>query len=142
MKLPRRAREDDYIPVVPFIDILLVLLIFFMVSSTFTQNAELRLQLPRAQQATAQQRERQTLEVSVHADGSYAINGRALIDHKPETLRRAMKEAAGDNHDLPMILTADGNASHQAVVTVMDVAGQLGFAKLSITTQRDEQAGE
>lgn len=142
MKLPRRERQDDYIPVVPFIDILLVLLIFFMVSSTFTQNAELRLQLPRAQQATAQQREVQTLEVSVHADGSYAVNGRSLVDHKPETLRRAMKETAGEHTDIPMVLTADGNASHQAVVTVMDVAGQLGFAKISITTQRDEKAGE
>jgi biopolymer transport protein ExbD len=142
VKLSRRPRQDDYIPVVPFIDVLLVLLIFFMVSSTFTQNAELRLQLPRAEDPTTQQRQVETVEVSVHADGSYAINGRALVDRKPDTFKRGLQEAAGNKTDIPLILTADANATHQAVVMVMDVAGQLGFSKLSITTQRDEKTSE
>ena len=142
MKLPQRPRQDDYIPVVPFIDILLVLLIFFMVSSTFTHNAELRLDLPRAENTTGQQRQRETMEVTVHADGSYSINGHAIVDRKPETLRRAMQEVAGDHTDIPLILSADASAAHQSVVTVMDVAGQLGFAKLSITTTREEKPAE
>ncbi len=139
MKLPRRPRQDEYINVVPFIDILLVLLIFFMVSSRFTHNAELRLDLPRAQESSGQQRQPETVEISVNADGSYAINGRALLDRKPETLRKGLREVAGKRTDIPLILSADAAAAHQSVVMVMDIAGQLGFAKLSITTQRDEQ---
>lgn len=139
MKLVRRPRQEEYINVVPFIDILLVLLIFFMVSSRFTHNAELRLDLPRAHETAGQQRQPETVEISVHADGSYSINGRALMDKKPETLRKGMREVAGDRTDIPLILSADSVATHQSVVTVMDIAGQLGFSKLSITTQRDEQ---
>lgn len=142
MKLPKRPRQDDYINVVPFIDILLVLLIFFMVSSRFTHNAELRLNLPKAQVTAGQQRQPETVEFAVHQNGTYSINGRSVLDSKPETLRKALREVAGDRTDIPLILSADANASHQAVVTAMDVAGQLGFSRLSITTRRDENADE
>jgi len=140
VKIAKRPRQDEYINVVPFIDILLVLLIFFMVSSRFTHNAELRLELPRAVETSGQQRQSESVEISVHADGSYSINGRAVLDTKPETLRRGLKEVAGERTDIPLILSADAAAAHQSVVRVMDVAGQLGFAKLSITTQRDEES--
>lgn len=140
MKLRKRSRQDDYINVVPFIDILLVLLIFFMVSSRFTHNAELKLDLPSAEVTAGQQRQPDTVELSVHEDGGYSINGRAMVDNKPETLRKGLHEISGDRTDIPMILSADAKATHQAVVTAMDVAGQLGFSKLSITTRRDEDA--
>lgn len=140
MKLPKRQRQDDYINVVPFIDILLVLLIFFMVSSRFTHNAELRMNLPKAEVTAGQQRQPETVEFAVHENGTYSINGRAVLDSKPETLRKALREVAGDRTDIPLILSADANATHQAVVTAMDVAGQLGFSRLSITTRRDENA--
>lgn len=140
MKLRKRPREDDQINVVPFIDILLVLLIFFMVSSRFTHNAELRMELPKAEVTAGQQRQPETVELAVHQDGSYSVNGRPLVDNKPETLRKGLREVAGTRTDIPMILSADANATHQAVVTAMDVAGQLGFARLSITTRRDEDA--
>ena len=140
MKLRKRSRQDDYINVVPFIDILLVLLIFFMVSSRFTHNAELKLDLPSAEVTEGQQRQPDTVEVTVHEDGSYSINGRSMVDNKPETLRQGLNEVAGERTDIPMILSADAKATHQSVVTAMDVAGQLGFAKLSITTRRDEDA--
>lgn len=140
MKLPKRPRQEDYINVVPFIDILLVLLIFFMVSSRFTHNAELRLDLPRAEVTAGQQRQSETVELAVHENGTYSINGRPLLDNKPETLRLGLREVAGTRTDIPMILSADAKATHQAVVTAMDVAGQLGFARLSITTRRDENA--
>lgn len=140
MKLRKRARQDDYINVVPFIDILLVLLIFFMVSSRFTHNAELELNLPSAEVTTGQQRQPETVELSVHEDGSYSINGQPVVDNKPDTLRQGLHDVAGSRTDIPLILSADAKATHQAVVTAMDVAGQLGFSKLSITTRRDESA--
>ena len=138
MKLRKRSRQDDYINVVPFIDILLVLLIFFMVSSRFTHNAELKLDLPSAEETAGQQRQPDTVELAVHEDGSYSVNDQSMIDSKPETLRKGLHEVAGDRTDIPLILSADAKATHQAVVTAMDVAGQLGFSKLSITTRRDE----
>lgn len=140
MKLRKRPRHEDEINVVPFIDILLVLLIFFMVSSRFTHNAELRLDLPTAEVTAGQQRQPETIELAVHENGSYSVNGRALVDNKPETLRAGLFEVAGSRTDIPMILSADAKATHQSVVTAMDVAGQLGFSRLSITTRRDENA--
>jgi biopolymer transport protein ExbD len=142
VKIRKRPRTDDHINVVPFIDILLVLLIFFMVSSRFTQNAELRLSLPKATQTAGQQRQPETVELAVHEDGTYSVNGRAVAVNQPGLLRKALREVAGNRTDIPMILTADANARHQAVVTAMDIAGQLGFSKLSITTRRDEKAGD
>lgn len=140
VKIRKRQRQDDYINVVPFIDILLVLLIFFMVSSRFTHNAELKLDLPTATDPSGQQRQADTVELVVSQDGSFSVNDRSLVDNKPETLRKALSDAAGDRTDIPLILSADAKAQHQAVVTAMDVAGQMGFAKLSITTRRDENA--
>lgn len=142
MRIRKRQRHDDHINVVPFIDILLVLLIFFMVSSRFTHNAELRLSLPKAEQTAGQQRQAETVELAVHEDGSYSINGRAVAANQTDALRKGLRQVAGNRTDIPMILTADANARHQAVVTAMDVAGQLGFSKLSITTRRDEKNGE
>ncbi|MCC7516072.1 MAG: biopolymer transporter ExbD [Pseudomonadales bacterium] len=142
MKLRKRNRQDDYINVVPFIDILLVLLIFFMVSSRFTHNAELKLDLPTAEDPSGQQRQPDTVELAVHENGGFSVNGRPLVDNKPDTLRKGLSEAVGDRTDIPMILSADAKATHQSVVTAMDVAGQLGFSRLSITTRRDENAAQ
>lgn len=138
MKLRRRNNSlDEGINVVPFIDILLVLLIFFMVSSRFNHNAELQLELPEAN-GNPQQVVSNVIELAVYDSGSYAINGRALMDSKPETLRKALAEVAAGDTGRPLILSADAKAAHQAVVTAMDIAGQLGFSKLSITTRRNE----
>lgn len=138
MKLrPRHNQIEEGINVVPFIDILLVLLIFFMVSSRFNHNAELQLELPEAE-GVAQQAVSNVIELAVYDSGSYAINGRALMDNKPETLRKALSETAAGDTNRPLILSADARAAHQSVVTAMDVAGQLGFSKLSITTRRNE----
>lgn len=137
MKIRKSTRPDDYINVIPFIDVLLVLLIFFMVSSRFTHNAELRLSLPSADSSVEQQRQLNTIEISVGADGNYALNGRALANNKAETLYRALSEISNGDKETPLILSADAEATHQAVVTAMDVAGQLGFSRLSVTTRRN-----
>jgi biopolymer transport protein ExbD len=80
------------------------------------------------------------LEVVVNSEGNYAINGRDLIDSESQTLRRALLELAGDDRTMPFLITADATTEHQAVVTVMDIAGQLGFSRLSIATQRPVKA--
>jgi biopolymer transport protein ExbD len=136
MKIRKSKRPDDYINVIPFIDVLLVLLIFFMVSSQFTHNAELRLSLPTADSHVEQQRQKNSIEIGVSVEGNYSVNGHNLPDKKPETLRRALSGVSGGHRDLPLILSADADATHQSVVTAMDVAGQLGFSKMSITTRR------
>ena len=138
MKIRKSHRPDNYINVIPFIDVLLVLLIFFMVSSRFTHNAELRLSLPSATSEAPQQHMVDTIEVSIGADGTYAVNGHTVLNSGPKTLYRAISEISGGNTESPLILSADADAAHQSVVTAMDVAGQLGFSKLSVTTRRGE----
>lgn len=141
MKIKRKLRQEEHINVVPFIDILLVLLIFFMVSSRFTHNAALQLNLPQAD-AGAQQQPEAVIEISVNADGSYAINGQSVANSSAAALRQSLHRVAGERIDTPLILSADANATHQSVVRAMDVAGQLGFSKLSITTVRDEKSAK
>ncbi len=134
MKFRRRARSDASIELTPLIDVVFLLLIFFMVSTTFVRETELQVDLPEATGAP-QQREDQPVEVVVSADGQYAVNDRMLVNTQPATLRRAIEEALEGDLSRRLIITADINASHQSVVRVMDVAGQIGLSRLSITTQ-------
>ncbi len=121
----------------PLIDVVFLLLIFFMVSTTFTKETHLTLELP---EADAEQRSEQpdALEIVISAEGQYTVNGRALINNRLDTLKQALQELAAGNTKLPMIITADAKAEHQMVVRAMDAAGQLGFGNLSLTTQRPQ----
>jgi biopolymer transport protein ExbD len=134
MKFRRRARSEASIELTPLIDVVFLLLIFFMVSTTFVRETELQVDLPEAT-GTPQQREDLPIEVVVSADGQYAVNDRMLINTQAATLRQAIVEAMDGDLSKRLIITADNNASHQSVVRVMDVAGQLGLSRLSITTQ-------
>ncbi len=122
----------------PLIDVVFLLLIFFMVSTSFTKETHLKIDLPEAVAEQAQTVEN-TIELVVNSDGNYALNGQELVDTKPATLKRALGEFAADNRDIPFMITADANTPHQAVVTAMDVAGQMGFVHLKIATQRPSQ---
>ncbi len=124
---------------VPLVDVVLVLLLFFMVSTTFIRQSELKVNLPEAS-AKPQQADDTVLEVGIGADGEYAVNGRLLVDKQLPTLMRAMREAVGGATSKRLIINADANAHHQAVVRVMDAAGQLGLIHLSITTRSPDQA--
>jgi biopolymer transport protein ExbD len=115
-----------------------LLLIFFMVSTTFTKDTQLTIDLPEAsgtQSPTAQQR----IEITVTRAGGYAINQVTLVNNTLETLKSAIEKVSAGDTTLPLIITADSATSHQAVVTAMDAAGQLGFSKLSITTKNAAQ---
>lgn len=134
MRFGRRPRQEVEINLTPLIDVVFLLLVFFLVSTSFTRESEMVIELPQATPATSQVAPTR-IEVAVARNGEYAVNGRALVNREPQTLRRAIEKASGGDNSLPMSITADAQTSHQAVVTAMDVAGQLGFTRLGITTQ-------
>lgn len=140
MKFPRPRREPADVNLTPLIDVVFLLLIFFMVSTTFTRETQLALTLPEAR-GTPPRTVPEAVEVLVSPLGEYVINGEKLTDNDERGLRSALLRLGQDSTTRPMIITADANASYQAVVRVMDVAGQLGFAKLSLTTREaDDEA--
>jgi biopolymer transport protein ExbD len=139
VNLRPRHREDPEINLISLIDVLLVLLIFFMVSTTFQQEGRVKVQLPQASQIPQASGGHEPLVITVTADGSYRVNERALINASPDTLRAALLKEAGSERG-PITIRADGRSTHQAVVTAMDVAGKLGFAQLNIATVHESGA--
>lgn len=117
----------------PLIDVVFLLLIFFMVSSTFDRHAKLKVQLPQAD-GQAEQKVDDPLVLSVDAKGKYYIDDRQLVNEQLDTLKAALQKTVGDRTNVTVLLRADGNASHQSVVRAMDAAAQLGLTKLSIAT--------
>lgn len=135
MKFSHQQQEPLSINLTPLIDVVFLLLIFFMITTTFTRETQLEVSLPEASSAQTAAQEQQRIDILISADGLYSVNGQALVNAQPLTLRRAIIELAGDERQMPFVITADAQTPHQAVVTAMDVAGQLGFSQLRITTQ-------
>ncbi len=130
---PRRGEEPD-ITLTPLIDVVFLLLIFFMVSTTFVRRAELQVELP---EATAQGVSKEkALEVAIDAQGHYFVNGQRLPEASLPALKAAMAQAMGEGQP-PLVISADARTPHQAVVTALDAARQLGITRLSIATRRE-----
>ena len=138
MKFQRQPVEEVNVNLTSLIDVVFLLLIFFMVSTTFTRERELTVELPEAVAEGAAE-VAEFIEIEVNAEGEYAVNKQLLVNRDRETLAKALKDQSKGNFDLPMIITADANATHQAVMTAMDVSGELGFTKLRLTAQQPEQ---
>ena len=138
MKFKRTAREELAINITPLIDVVFLLLIFFMVPTTFSRETRLLANLPQADAELTESQPTQ-LEIVVAREGTYAINGRALVNGRIETLMRGLELESGGDLNLPILLIADAEASHQSVVTAMGAIGQSGFTRLSIATQRPEE---
>ena len=119
------------------IDVVLLLLIFFMVSTSFVKQSQITIRLPDADSAAIVEEVAEQLEIMITEQGTYLINGRELINSRPETIRNALQKLSGGNTNLPLTISADANARHQHVVTAMDVAGKLGFVKINIATVND-----
>jgi biopolymer transport protein ExbD len=134
MRLQSRSREEPEINVISLVDILLVLVLFLMMSTTFLRETEISLQLPEATTDKSIDVPREALEITVTQNGSYLVNGRELVNNERRTLRAAIERLVGDKRDMPVTIRADATATHQAVITAMDVAGQLGFVKINIAT--------
>jgi biopolymer transport protein ExbD len=139
VNLRPRTREDPEINLISLIDVLLVLLIFFMVSTTFNQEGRVKIQLPQSSDIPLPKGAREPVVITVTADGGYRVNERTLINASPDTLRAALLKQAGTDRG-PITIRADARTTHQAVVTAMDVAGRLGFSQLNIATVHQEPA--
>jgi len=141
MKLQQsHSRDEPEINVISLVDVLLVLVLFFMVSTSFLRDTEISLQLPEAEVDAKISVANEKLEVTITKTGSYLVNGRELVNSERRTLRAAIERLAGDKRDMPVFIRADAAASHQSVVTAMDVAGQLGFVRLNIATVTPPEA--
>lgn len=133
--------EDPEINVTSLIDVVLLLVVFFMLSSNFTAEGRLRIRLPQANEQAADRTAGEGLVVTVSASGAYLVNGRELVNSGADTLRAAViKSTAGGGRSGPVTIRADGRASHQSVVTAMDVLGHLGFTQMNVATVDENPA--
>jgi len=135
LKFRRQHTEEVGINLTPLIDVVFLLLIFFMVSTTFTRETQLSIDLPEAEGTVKETSELQ-IEILVDESGSYRVNGKGLVDNSMRTLQAAIYKISSGDTTLPMVITADADAAHQYVVRAMDAAGQMGFVHLSITTRQ------
>jgi len=131
----RDFRQDDTpeINMIPLIDVVLCLIIFFVITTTFDTRSVLKLELPRADGQPAESQS-QALSVLVNADGRYFIGDREALRTDVESLKRTIAEVAGNDRDRGVLLRADARTPHQAVVTALDALGQLGFRHIAIAT--------
>ena len=141
MKFRRQHRDELGINLTPLIDVVFLLLIFFMVSTTFTRETQLSIDLPEAEGTPLETVEEQ-IEILVNETGNYRVNGNELVDNHMRTLQAAIYKISTGDTTMPMIISADAQAAHQDVVKAMDAAGQMGFVHLSITTQQPKRAPE
>lgn len=139
MQLQSRRREEPDVNLTPLIDVVFLLLIFFMVSTTFERETEISIELPEAS-GQPMQTEKQVVEISIDAQGRYFVNKQEVINTQIDTLKRAIQEAAGGQEKPQVILSADRNTPHQAVITAMDAARQLGFVNLTFATNKPDDS--
>jgi biopolymer transport protein ExbD len=140
MKLRLRPPEDPELNLISLVDIFLLLLVFFMISTTFLDEARIKIRLPQAGASPSLSAERDTIEVTVTAEGGYRVNGQALINSSAATLSNAIIKVAGEAREAPVTIRADARATHQSVVTAMDVIGRLGFRAINIATVTNQTA--
>ncbi len=138
MKFRRQQRDEVGINLTPLIDVVFLLLIFFMVSTTFTRETQLTIYLPEAEGSLKQTVDTQ-IEILIDEGGNYRVNGRPLVDNRMRTLQAAIYKLSAGDTTLPLVLTADAQAAHEDVVRAMDAAGQMGFVHLSITTRQPSE---
>ena len=140
MNFRSRTREEPEINLIPFIDVLLVVLIFLMLSTTYSKFTELQLRLPVAE-ANAQRDYPKEVVVSVSSDGAYAVNKVPVSDRSADALASALLQGAKAGKDSVVIISADANATHQSVVTVMEAARRSGLIQITFATQSSARAG-
>ena len=140
MNFSPRQKEEPEINLIPFIDVLLVILIFLMLSTTYSKFTELQLTLPVADAEQLRDHPKEVI-VAVAADGRYAINKTPLEGKHVEQVARALSEAAVAGPKSVIIISADAAAPHQSVVTVMEAARRVGLSQITFATQSSAQAG-
>ena len=137
MNLQPVKKSSIELNLTPLIDVVFLLLIFFMVSTTFDKESRIKVDLPEATTKDEQiNKEKTVLDIVVDAKGHYYVNQREVLNKEPETLKQAIMKAAGTRRDLPVIITADANTTHQSVVIVMDVASQIGLNHMTFSAKK------
>ncbi len=136
MRLQNHIKEEPKVDLTSLIDVVFLLLIFFMVSTTFERESVLKVDLPEASAVADREEMPDSLELVIDGDGRMFLNDQRLLDSNADTIRAAMPQLAGENREVPLILRADRLTPHHFVVTAMDVAAQMGFINLSIATDR------
>lgn len=135
MKFRRKPRETVDINLASLIDVVFILLLFFVVTTTFTRETQLRVDLPEAVSGSpSEDPSTKQLDVAISADGVFSVNNQLLPKNDLASLMDALKAESGGDTSLPLSISADGKAQHQAVITAMDAAGKLGFSHLRMTT--------
>jgi biopolymer transport protein ExbD len=138
LKFRRHQREELGVNLTPLIDVVFLLLIFFMVSTTFTRETQLSIDLPEAEGQPRDAAQEQ-IEILVDEAGHFRVNGEALVDQRMRTLQAAIYKVSAGDTTMPMTISADSQSAHEDVVKAMDAAGQMGFVHLSITTRQPAQ---
>jgi biopolymer transport protein ExbD len=138
---PRRPQQAD-INLTPLLDVVFLLLIFFMVSTTFKDEARLRIQLPAVQGEDAPAEEPETIRIVIDRTGSFFVNDRVVVDRRKITLVQALNGALGERKGLPVLIQADANTPHQAVMTALDAAAELGLVRIAFGATRQGAADE
>ena len=140
MNIRPRRREEPEIILIPLIDILLMLLIFFMLATTFKHAAEITINLPEAAQQKLPDQEQQTLDIAIDERGRFFVDRQEVVNTELGTVKRAMERAVADRKNLIVVISADGKTPHQSVVTAMDAARQLGLVRITIAAQQPKTA--
>ena len=140
MRLNLRPRTQPEVNLTSLIDVVLLLLIFFMVSTSFVKQSQITISLPEAESSAVVPETPEQIDIMISESGIYMVNGRELINSRPETIRNALQKVSNGDNSLPLTISADANARHQDVVTAMDVAGRLGFVQISIATVNEQDA--
>ena len=133
--MQQKRKEEFDVNITPLIDIVFLLLIFFMVSTTFERESEIDITLPEAA-IDAPEKQSEVIEITISSDGVFFVNGKRVVNKQLATLKQALLKVANGREDPPILISADAKATHQAVVTVMDAARQLGFIHLSFATSQ------
>ena len=133
MNFRRKNKERLEITLTPMIDVVFLLLIFFMVTTTFNRATEILIKLP---EATGQQHIEPTkvITLSIDAEGVYYVNNHQVINKKLDTLRKALIDVAGNTRNIPFVINADAKTPHQAVISALDIASQVGFTQITFAT--------
>ena len=136
MNIRPRRKDALELNLTPLIDVVFLLLIFFMVSTTFDKDARIKVELPEAMTQDEVIQDQKVLDITIDAEGLYYVNQKQVITSNIDILKHAIDKAADGREDLPVIITADANTTHQSVLRVMDAASQLGFVNMTFTAKQ------
>lgn len=141
MNLQQNQPEEPDVNLTPLIDVVFILLIFFMVSTTFQRESEIRIELPEASADPVEKQDR-ILELVIDADGHYFIDEQQVVNTELETLMKAIEKFVGDQADMPVVIRADRRTPYESVVRAMDATAQLGLVQMSLATNQPQKDGE